>query len=377
MKNKRIVIIIIFIIFLIVTSVASVLVIKTKKANNETNITNNIAKEEKKELNTEDILKKRFMKTYDFVEEEIKQYNENVYQPFEDSEDEYIVENPSEGEILLLYSKSQEKYVYVYYYGKKGDTMVSWLDLELLPDMPNNPKILNVTSRSKLIYDETAKIKEYDEYSSIIYDIVNDLDSWNEEYVFRKYNWKIQKDNLVLELSNEYKQEDMTYYSLYDADKNKWSVINNKNKEYNDIFYDEMIAIPNKHKPVFIVTYDIDYANETYHTKAINKKNEVLFSEYDEVAAIERTEKNKEKQSISFIKSNESIEEHFSGEVSYNSEVLKIKKNGKFGLIDFDGKLLLEAEYEEIKADSDDEEKLLLKKDGKTIYYNCKLRKCE
>ena len=38
----------------------------------------------------------------------------------------------------------------------------------------------------------------------------------------------------------------------------------------------------NKEKAVFIVTYDTDYANGTYKTKAVNEKNEQLFTDYSE-----------------------------------------------------------------------------------------------
>ena len=36
--------------------------------------------------------------------------------------------------------------------------------------------------------------------------------------------------------------------------------------EYNDISYDEMVVVPDKTKNIFIVTYDVDYANGTYKT---------------------------------------------------------------------------------------------------------------
>ncbi len=48
-----------------------------------------------------------------------------------------------------------------------------------------------------------------------------------------------------------------------------------------------MVVVPNKDKAVFIVTYDVDYTNGTYKTKAVNEKNEQLFSTYDQVEAIQ------------------------------------------------------------------------------------------
>ena len=62
----------------------------------------------------------------------------------------------------------------------------------------------------------------------------------------------------------------MAYYAAFDND--KWGVINSSGETVINPSYDEMIIIPNKEKPVFIVMYDVDYSNNTYKTKAINEK---------------------------------------------------------------------------------------------------------
>ena len=68
---------------------------------------------------------------------------------------------------------------------------------------------------------------------------------------------------------------------------NKWGIIDSSGNTVITPSYDEMVVVPNKDKAVFIVTYDVDYTNGTYKTKAVNEKNEQLFSTYDQVEAIQ------------------------------------------------------------------------------------------
>ncbi len=120
----------------------------------------------------------------------------------------------------------------------------------------------------------------------------------------------------------------LAYYTVYENE--KWGVINSKGETVIEPSYGEMIVIPNPEKDVFIVTYDVDYTNGTYKAKAINSKNEQLFTSYDSVEAIQ----NQDKQNS----------------VWYITSCLKVEKNGQYGLIDFSGKNLLECQYDEITA---------------------------
>lgn len=81
----------------------------------------------------------------------------------------------------------------------------------------------------------------------------------------------------------------MAYYTAFDN--NKWGVINSSGETVITPSYDEMIVIPNKEKPVFIVMYDVDYTNSTYKTKAINEKNVQLFAEYEQIEAVQNYDK--------------------------------------------------------------------------------------
>lgn len=159
--------------------------------------------------------------------------------------------------------------------------------------------------------------------------------------------------SMILSLNKKSKEqqvlpESVSYFSAY-AD-SKWGVINNKGDKLSNISYDEMVIIPDSTKNIFIATYDVDYTNGTFKTKAINEKNEQLFSNYTNVSAL-----------VNYDTSNK---------VWYNNEVLKFEKDGKYGLIDFSGKEVLPANYEDISTMQGIEKTLILTKDGKYGLYN-------
>ncbi len=133
------------------------------------------------------------------------------------------------------------------------------------------------------------------------------------------------------------------YYTAYENE--KWGVINSTGEVVIEPSYDEMIVIPNKEKAVFIVTYDVDYTEGTYKSKAVNTENEQLFSGYTKVEAIQNhdTQNN----------------------IWYETNCLKVQKNGKYGLIDFNGNVLLNCEYDKIEPIIGVENSLLTTKDGK------------
>ena len=119
-----------------------------------------------------------------------------------------------------------------------------------------------------------------------------------------------------------------TYYTIYEN--GKFGVVNNEGQIIIEPSYDEMVAIPNNTKPIFVCTYDVDDESGTFKTKVINDKNEEILSGYEEISAIDNYD----------TKQN----------VWYEDNVLKVKKDGKYGLIDFTGKEILACEYDEISA---------------------------
>lgn len=146
-------------------------------------------------------------------------------------------------------------------------------------------------------------------------------------------------------VKNSDKKVEINNYSYYTAYENgKFGVINNNGETVIEPSYDEMIAIPNNSKPIFICTYDVDDATGKYKTKAINEKNEEILTGYDKIEAIDNFDS---KQNI-----------------WYEDNVLRVSKNGKYGIIDFDGQEILPCEYNEITALRGTTSNLIVKKDG-------------
>lgn len=110
---------------------------------------------------------------------------------------------------------------------------------------------------------------------------------------------------------------------------NKWGVIDSNGNTVIEPTYEEMIVIPDTNKPIFICSYDINYENGTYKTRVINDKSENLFTDYEEVVAIDNSD---------------------GANTWYEKNVLKVKKNGKYGLINLDGKEILGCKYDRIDS---------------------------
>ncbi len=132
------------------------------------------------------------------------------------------------------------------------------------------------------------------------------------------------------------------YFTVFSSE--KWGVINQDGEIVINPSYQEMIVIPDKTKDVFICTYDINEEDGTYKTKALNRKNEEIFTQYDQIQVLENIDDN--------------------DNIWYEKNVLKVMQNGKYGLIDLNGKKLLDCEYDEINVMKGIENSLLIKKDG-------------
>ena len=87
---------------------------------------------------------------------------------------------------------------------------------------------------------------------------------------------------------------DYEYFALYSA--NKWGVINQEGETVITPSYQEMIIIPDQTKDVFLCTYDINDETGTYKTKALNKNNEEIFTQYEQIQAIENIDENDNKK---------------------------------------------------------------------------------
>ena len=130
------------------------------------------------------------------------------------------------------------------------------------------------------------------------------------------------------------------YFTAYKD--NKWGVINCKGEEVIPCQYEEYITIPDESKDVFLITYDVDYNNNTYKTKALNSSGKELYTDYEEVIAIDNFD---EAQNL-----------------WYEKNVLKVKKNNKYGLINFEGDELLECQYDDIYSLKGTDNSMIIKK---------------
>ena len=126
---------------------------------------------------------------------------------------------------------------------------------------------------------------------------------------------------------------------------NKWGVIDNNAKTIIEAIYDEAIIIPNNKKPIFICTYNANYENGTFETKVINERGKELFTEYNKVQALENYDEN--------------------NNLWYENNVLLVEKDGKYGLINFEGTQILETVYENIYPLKGIQNSLITVKDGK------------
>ncbi len=145
------------------------------------------------------------------------------------------------------------------------------------------------------------------------------------------------------ETKAEEKKVPNRYFAVYTS--GKWGVINSKGETIIKPEYSEAIIIPDNSKELFICTYDVDYAKNTYKTKAINAKGEEIVTGYETITALENYD-------------NEN-------NIWYEKDVLLVSKDRKYGLVDFKGKELLKCEYDEITALKGVKSSILTKKDQK------------
>ncbi len=108
--------------------------------------------------------------------------------------------------------------------------------------------------------------------------------------------------------------------------------------------YDE-VQIPNAEKAIFIVKSEEQY-------KVFDDKNTQLYANFAEVTSISGTSSY--------------------GEKEYNTTVLKYKENGKYGILDFDGKKITEAKYDEVSSLVDKNGEILVKENNKYGVINVK-----
>lgn len=133
---------------------------------------------------------------------------------------------------------------------------------------------------------------------------------------------------------------------------NKYGVIDSNGKTIIEPSYAEYIVIPNSKKDIFLCTYDVNYETGEYKTKALNAKNQEILNEYEQIEPIDNWDLN--------------------NNISYENNAIKVKKDGKYGIIDVDGKQILSCEYDKIESLKGVENSILLYKDEKIGLCNSK-----
>lgn len=131
----------------------------------------------------------------------------------------------------------------------------------------------------------------------------------------------------ILEEYNIEEVNQFSYFTLYQNQ--KYGVIDTKGNIIVEAKYDK-VAIPNPSKPVFICYYDYNSQEDSYSTKVYNEKNEEIFSQYEQVLPL--------------------MFQDSTAKVPYEKSVLKYKENGKYGIIDFEGKKITKAQYTSIES---------------------------
>lgn len=127
----------------------------------------------------------------------------------------------------------------------------------------------------------------------------------------------------------------------------KYGVIDKNGNIILDSKYDE-IKIPNPEKPLFI-------CSESGNTVVFNDKKEEILNGYDNIEAIRL--------------------KNIASDLMYEKSVLKYKKDGKYGLVNFEGKQLTKAIYDELDSLPYKEGELLVKQNEKYGVINIKGKK--
>lgn len=140
------------------------------------------------------------------------------------------------------------------------------------------------------------------------------------------------------------------YYALYTN--NKWGIVDTTGKTVIEPMYQEMLIVLNNNKDVFLCTYDLNEKTGEYKTKVINKDNKEIYKDYEKIEPLENYDA--------------------SGNVWYEEDVFKVLKNGKYGLIDIDGKVILDIKYDEIDTLKNLKNSIIVKTGGKYGLVNAK-----
>lgn len=151
--------------------------------------------------------------------------------------------------------------------------------------------------------------------------------------------------NIVVENGKNYKLEEVKQYNFFLLKQNDlYGVIDKKGNTIIAPEYDE-IKIPNPEKGVF-VCYQGD------NTKILNERKEEILTQYTDIEPIRL--------------------KNIASSLMYEKSVLKYAKDGKYGLIDFEGNVIAKPVYDEIDSLPYKEGELLVRQNEKYGVINIK-----
>ena len=165
---------------------------------------------------------------------------------------------------------------------------------------------------------------------------------------------------IINEVQLHYKVEEISEYKYFTLEQNKkYGVIDKNGNIVIEAEY-EAVQIPNPSKAIFVCVKEYNENTKEYETVVYNEKKEVLFSNYKNV------------QSISIYTNVNST--------PYEKSVLTYKENGKYGLINLEGKQITKPVYDEISSINYKEGTFLVKQNELEGIINMKgkvIIKCE
>lgn len=119
----------------------------------------------------------------------------------------------------------------------------------------------------------------------------------------------------------------LAYYTIYENE--KWGVIDTKGNVIIEPSYEEMIIIPDHTKPVFLCLEKVDYEKGNYETKVLNEKKQEIYTNYDKVEPIYNYDE--------------------AGQIWCEKNIVKVQKDGKYGLMNLEGKEILSCTKDQIE----------------------------
>ena len=165
---------------------------------------------------------------------------------------------------------------------------------------------------------------------------------------------------IINEVQLHYKVEEISEYKYFTLEQNqKYGVIDRNGNIVIEAEYGA-VQIPNPSKAIFVCVKEYNENTKEYETVVYNEKKEVLLSNYKNVQAI-------------------SIYTNVNS-TAYEKSVLTYKENGKYGLINLEGKQITKPVYDEISSINYKEGTFLVKQNELEGIINMKgkvIIKCE